>query len=226
MIDVPRVLSSHLNKVSWKPDKSAGARWVPTFLPITLNRHQQPCRSHPNPTLCCVAPLPREQARGAPPPSPLPADATPTRLGSALYGYDLGVIASVLVAPDFLRTTGLTGTDTTTQNYIGFITSSMLLGAFVGSIPAGLIADKFSRRIGITVAAVLFLVGGTIQTAAINKEMMMAGRFFAGMSIGGMCMLVPLYQSEISLPRFRGRLTTLQQFFLGGSNNTSCTQAC
>lgn len=51
------------------------------------------------------------------------------RLGSALYGYDLGVIASVIVSPDFLRVTGLEGTDTKTENYIGFITSSMLLGA-------------------------------------------------------------------------------------------------
>lgn len=58
-----------------------------------------------------------------------------------LYGYDLGVISYVLVAPDFLKTM-----DTTDENYIGFITSSMLLGAFVGSIPASLIADAFSRR--------------------------------------------------------------------------------
>jgi MFS family permease len=78
-----------------------------------------------------------------------------------------------------------------------------------------MLADKFSRRIGITVYAVVFILGGTLQTAAPNKEMMMAGRFIAGFSIGGMCLLVPLYQSEISLPRFRGRLTTLQQFFLG-----------
>lgn len=35
-----------------------------------------------------------------------------------------------------------------------------------------------------TVAAITFLVGGILQTAAQNKEMMMAGRFFAGMGIG------------------------------------------
>lgn len=62
-------------------------------------------------------------------------------MGAMLYGYDLGVISYVLVAPDFLKTM-----DTTDENYIGFITSSMLLGAFVGSIPASLIADAFSRR--------------------------------------------------------------------------------
>lgn len=43
----------------------------------------------------------------------------------------------------------------------------------------------------------------------------LAGRFFAGLGIGGLTVLAPLYQSEIAHPSIRGRLTTLQQFFLG-----------
>jgi hypothetical protein len=49
-------------------------------------------------------------------------------MGAAVFGYDLAVIAYVLAAPDFLRVTGLEGTDTTSQNYLGFIVSVMLLG--------------------------------------------------------------------------------------------------
>jgi MFS family permease len=41
------------------------------------------------------------------------------------------------------------------------------------------------------------------------------GRFLAGMGIGMLAMLAPLYQSEIAHPSIRGRLTTLQQFMLG-----------
>ena len=52
--------------------------------------------------------------------------------GSVLFGYDLGVIAGILDAPDFLEVTGNPSSD-----YIGFITSSLLLGAFVATIPAG-----------------------------------------------------------------------------------------
>jgi predicted MFS family arabinose efflux permease len=36
----------------------------------------------------------------------------------------------------------------------------------------------------VTVAGIIFLVGGTIQTATQNKEMMMAGRFIGGLAIG------------------------------------------
>lgn len=50
-------------------------------------------------------------------------------MGAALFGYDLAVISSVLIAPDFLRITG--NPDPT---YQGFIVSSMLLGAFCGSM--------------------------------------------------------------------------------------------
>lgn len=56
----------------------------------------------------------------------------------------------------------------------------MLLGAFAGSLPAGLIADKYSRRSAIVFSASIFLLGGALQTGANGKEMMLAGRFFAG----------------------------------------------
>jgi hypothetical protein len=83
-------------------------------------------------------------------------------LGSILFGYvsvyhllqglatadrprctsqDLGIIASVLPASDFLRVTG-----NPNETYLGFITSSLLLGAFCGCIPSSFIADKFSRK--------------------------------------------------------------------------------
>ncbi|WWC86547.1 uncharacterized protein L201_001424 [Kwoniella dendrophila CBS 6074] len=131
-------------------------------------------------------------------------------MGATLYGYDLGVISYVLVAPDFVKTI-----NTDDENYIGFIVSSMLLGAFFGSIPASLIADKFSRRMAITVAGGVFIIGGILQTAAMNKETVFAGRFFAGLGIGMLGVLAPLYQSEIAHPSKRGMLTATFQFFLG-----------
>ncbi|KAG8982637.1 hypothetical protein FRB94_003367 [Tulasnella sp. JGI-2019a] len=131
-------------------------------------------------------------------------------LGSILFGYDLGIIASILPNTDFLRVTGHPN-----ANYLGFIVSAFLLGAFFGCIPAAILADRYGRRLAILVGAIVFLLGGTLQTAAQNKGMMLAGRFFAGFAVGMLSQLAPLYQSEIAHPSIRGRLTTLQQFFLG-----------
>lgn len=69
----------------------------------------------------------------------------------------------------------------------------------------------------VTVAGVVFIIGGILQTAAPNKEAMFAGRFFAGIGIGMLGLLTPcmyhlfniflpiltrflVYQSEIGTP--------------------------
>lgn len=138
--------------------------------------------------------------------------------GAALFGYDLAVISYVLPATNFLSTVGM-GTGPTSpeynESYIGFIVSSLLLGAFVGSIPASLIADRFSRRTAIVSSGIVFLLGGSLQAGAQSRGMMLAGRFFAGFSIGMLGVLAPLYQSEIAHPSNRGRLGATFQLFIG-----------
>ncbi|EPQ53327.1 general substrate transporter [Gloeophyllum trabeum ATCC 11539] len=127
-------------------------------------------------------------------------------LGSVTFGYDLGIIASVLPAEDFNRVTG--NPDATQQ---GLITGCLLLGAFASSI----ITDAIGRRRAILAGCLLFFLGGGLQCGAQSISYMYGGRFLAGMGIGMLAMLAPLYQSEIAHPSIRGSLTTLQQFMLG-----------
>ena len=88
----------------------------------------------------------------------------------------------------------------------------LLLGR---NIYVGSLADAIGRRASILAGCVVFLLGGTIQASAQNVHYMYGGRFLAGMGIGMLAMLAPLYQAEIAHPSIRGRLTTLQQFMLG-----------
>lgn len=44
---------------------------------------------------------------------------------------------------------------------------------------------------------------------------MYGGRAIAGLGVGFLVMIVPLYQAEIAHPSIRGRITSLQQFMLG-----------
>ncbi|KZV61327.1 general substrate transporter [Peniophora sp. CONT] len=131
-------------------------------------------------------------------------------LGSVTFGTDLGIIASVLPSKNFLETVGHPN-----EQMTGLIAAILLLGAFASNLIVGNVADYAGRRIAIIVAVLIFLLGGTIQTAAQNMGMMLAGRFFAGWGIGMLAMLAPLYQAEIAHPSIRGRLTTLQQLMLG-----------
>lgn len=70
-----------------------------------------------------------------------------------------GVIAGVLPAADFIKTMGDKADN---PNYIGFIVSSLLLGALVGCVPSAYIADIFGRKKAIFVGACIFIMGGAM----------------------------------------------------------------
>ncbi|KAF5365047.1 hypothetical protein D9758_010993 [Tetrapyrgos nigripes] len=112
-------------------------------------------------------------------------------LGSIIFGYDLGVIAGILPAPDFAR---VMGSRFNNPNLFGLITSIFVLGCFFGMIPVAYAADKFGRRKTIQLGALVYVFGGALQTGAQNMDMMLAGRFFAGFGVGIMSDLAPLYQ--------------------------------
>ncbi|KZO99447.1 general substrate transporter [Calocera viscosa TUFC12733] len=135
-------------------------------------------------------------------------------LGSILFGYDLGVISSILPGAPFLAQMG-PNASTAHPTSQGFIVSLLVLGALFGSVPAGLLGDFLGRRKAIMGSTVVFLVGSICQTAAYNLATLMVGRFLAGFGIGMLATLAPIYQSEIAHPSIRGKLITLTQFFLG-----------
>lgn len=90
--------------------------------------------------------------------------------------------------------------------------SVLTLGAMFGAFINGPISERFSRKRSIFYANVVFLIGSILQAAAKNVLMIFFGRFFAGVSIGMLAMVTPLYLSELSPPEIRGALVTLQQF--------------
>lgn len=131
-------------------------------------------------------------------------------LGSLLFGYDLGVIAEVVACPSFLTTLNQPNTA-----QVGAVVSIFTGGAFCGAALAGPAGDYLGRKRTILAGAAIFIIGGGLQTGARNINYLYAGRCLAGVGIGFLCMIVPLYQAEISHPSIRGRVTSLQQFMLG-----------
>lgn len=59
------------------------------------------------------------------------------------------------------------------------------------------------------------MLGGVLQASAQNISYMYSGRVIAGLGVGILVMIVPLYQAEIAHPAIRGRITGLQQLMLG-----------
>lgn len=88
-------------------------------------------------------------------------------------------------------------------------------GGFFGAFVAGPLADWLGRRLTIMTGAIIFCLGGALQTGAQNLAYLYSGRAVAGLGVGILVMIVPLYQAEIAHPSIRGRITGLQQLLLG-----------
>ncbi|KAF5853371.1 hypothetical protein GGP41_001947 [Bipolaris sorokiniana] len=130
-------------------------------------------------------------------------------LGSLLYGYDLGVIAQVISSPAF------NAEFNPTEDETGAVVSVFTGGAFFGAFFAGPAGDRLGRRLTILIGALVFILGGALQTGAQSLSYLYAGRALAGVGVGFLVMIVPMYQSELVHPSIRGRVTALVQFMLG-----------
>lgn len=87
----------------------------------------------------------------------------------------------------------------------GLFQGKGLLGTFLG----GFIADKYGRRAGLSVSTIITIVGAAIQAGSVHIVMYLVARFTTGFGIGGVVLLVPLWQSEVAPPHARGLLVGL-----------------
>ncbi|KAK4960263.1 hypothetical protein LTR10_003157 [Elasticomyces elasticus] len=133
-------------------------------------------------------------------------------LGGVLFGYDQGVVSVILVEPQFLQRFGRIADGVPGAAFWkGLATAMITLGALLGSLCQGFIADKYSRKYAIVMSASIFLLGSALQTAAVNYDMLVIARFIGGIGIGGLSMVTPLFISEISPPEIRGTLLVLEE---------------
>ncbi|KAM3498893.1 hypothetical protein MY10362_007813 [Beauveria mimosiformis] len=140
------------------------------------------------------------------------ACASLSAIGGILFGYDQGVISVILVMDQFLDRFGeVSNAAPGSRFYKGLMTAMITLGAFIGAMNQGWLADAYSRKYSIMIAVAIFTVGSVLQTAAVDYPMLVAARLIGGIGIGMLSMVVPLYISEISPPEIRGTLLVLEE---------------
>ena len=91
------------------------------------------------------------------------------------------------------------------------MTSVLELGAWVGTLINGYLADRLGRRLTVLVAVVVFCIGVIVQACTSNKDYVFGGRFVTGLGVGSLSMIVPLYNAELAPPEIRGSLVAVQQ---------------
>ncbi|KAL8282222.1 hypothetical protein RB600_005591 [Gaeumannomyces tritici] len=126
-------------------------------------------------------------------------------LGVFLFGYDQGVMSGIITGPYFNEYFG-----NPSSAEVGTMVAILEIGAFISSLSVGRIGDIIGRRKTILYGSMIFFVGGALQTLATGMGVMMAGRFIAGIGVGMLSTIVPVYQSEISPPHNRGKLACIE----------------
>jgi sugar porter (SP) family MFS transporter len=94
----------------------------------------------------------------------------------------------------------------------GLVMGSALYGTVIGSLLGGFPSDIFGRRKTLIFVGILYIVSALGCALANNVWVFTISRFIGGLGIGISTVSAPLYISEISPPRYRGRLAGLFQF--------------
>jgi sugar porter (SP) family MFS transporter len=124
-------------------------------------------------------------------------------LGGLMFGFETAVINGAIhyVAEYFQLTVAMKG----------FVVSTALAGCVIGALFIGKPGDKFGRRYMLKIMAALFFLSLLGAGLATNVWIFIVARFMGGLAIGGASVLTPMYISEVSPPKLRGRLVATSQ---------------
>jgi SP family galactose:H+ symporter-like MFS transporter len=127
-------------------------------------------------------------------------------LAGLLFGYDTGVISGAIlfVKVDFSLST----------SQEEFVVAAVLVGAVIGAIIGGRLSDRFGRRNVLIQVALLFIIGAIGTALAPTPTWLAIGRVVVGIAIGVASFTAPLYISEVSPARVRGKLVSLNQLMI------------
>jgi SP family sugar:H+ symporter-like MFS transporter len=94
----------------------------------------------------------------------------------------------------------------------GLIVALLSIGTLFGALVAAPIADKVGRRHSISFWSTIVCVGVIVQISSTDKwYQIMMGRFVAGLGVGALSLLVPMYQVSQQSERPRTDMLTINR---------------
>ncbi|KAI9708019.1 MAG: hexose transporter hxt1 [Bogoriella megaspora] len=139
-------------------------------------------------------------------------------MGGFIFGYDTGQISGFLEMSDFLRrfaNSTKAGKPAFTNVRSGTIVGLLSIGTLIGAIIAAPLANAVGRKYSIVFWNIIFCVGVIVQIATQYHWYQIAiGRWVAGLGVGALSVLTPMYQSETAPRQIRGALVSCYQLFI------------
>jgi len=125
-------------------------------------------------------------------------------LGGFLFGFDTAVISGVEQSLQSLWQLSVWEH--------GLTVSIALVGTVIGSMTGGIPAEALGRKKTLFWIAVLYLLASLGTALAPNWSIFLIFRFLGGLGVGASSVAAPMYITEISPAKSRGRLVGMFQF--------------
>ena len=119
-------------------------------------------------------------------------------LGGFLFGFETAVISGAEKTIQQLWQL--------TSFWQGFTVAASLIGTVIGSLIAGIPAQKFGRKKVLSVIAILYLLSAIGCSLTPIWVLFITFRFIGGLAVGASSVVGPMYISEIAPAHMRGRL--------------------
>ncbi|CAK7223967.1 hypothetical protein SEUCBS140593_005414 [Sporothrix eucalyptigena] len=139
--------------------------------------------------------------------------------GSVFAGFGLAVIANTIGQPSFYKTMNLVEDSTApgyshTSTILGAANGIFFAGGFFGTLLSAWAGDRVGRVNGFRIASLTGIIGGALQSGAINVPMFLVARLVTGIASGHTMAAMPIYYAEVSAPHSRGMLTGSHSGFI------------
>ena len=130
-------------------------------------------------------------------------------IAGMMFGFDISSVSAFIGSGPYMKFFHSPGSDIQ-----GFITASMALGSFFGSIASSFVSEPFGRRLSLLICAFFWMVGAAIQSSSQNRAQLIIGRIISGVGVGFGSAVAPIYGAELAPRKIRGFIGGMFQFFV------------
>ncbi|KAB8205809.1 general substrate transporter [Aspergillus parasiticus] len=126
----------------------------------------------------------------------------------SLFGYDQGLFSGVVVTENFLVVHDLVGTSKTKT--LSTVTAIYDVGCFFGALMAFGVGERLGRKKSILLGTTLMAIGTLLKCTSYSLPQIFVGRVILGFGNGINTSTAPIWQTETSSPKWRGKLVFLE----------------
>lgn len=125
-------------------------------------------------------------------------------MGGLLFGLNMAGISGAV--------DGIKGAFSLTDSGLGTVAALLTIGCLVGALFTGSFTEKYGRKKVMVTTAILYIISAFGCAFASSSILLVAFRLLSGLAVGATSVVAPMYISEISPAKKRGRLVSFNQF--------------